>query len=322
MRGSTHASGWREAAMTEMDLQFKAAVGAEPGNELLDTTPVKKALWRNILHHPSLVIGLAILVGLIVLAVFAPWVSPYSPYDQNLPQRLMPPFWVEGGSYSHLLGTDHLGRDYLSRLLYGARISLLIGFGAASIGCVIGVTLGMCAGFFGGIIDRIVSFILTCQLALPGLLLAMALVFLIGPSVGVVICVIGFLHWSYYLVVTRAATQKIRDLEYITAARAIGSSRLQIMVTEILPNLFSEIIVIFSLEVGVAVLAEAALSFLGVGIQPPTSSWGLMIAEGKISVFLRPWLVILPGIFIFLLVLAANLVGDGLRDLMSAESRR
>ena len=308
--------------MTEMDLQFKAAVGADPGSELLDTTPVKKALWRNILHHPSLVIGLAILAGLIVLAVFAPWVSPYSPYDQNLPQRLMPPFWVEGGSYSHLLGTDHLGRDYLSRLLYGARISLLIGFGAASIGCVIGVTLGMCAGFFGGIIDRIVSFILTCQLALPGLLLAMALVFLIGPSVGVVICVIGFLHWSYYLVVTRAATQKIRDLEYITAARAIGSSRLQIMVTEILPNLFSEIIVIFSLEVGVAVLAEAALSFLGVGIQPPTSSWGLMIAEGKVSVFLRPWLVILPGIFIFLLVLAANLVGDGLRDLMSAESRR
>ncbi|GAA3844412.1 ABC transporter permease [[Pseudomonas] carboxydohydrogena] len=308
--------------MTEMDLQFKAAVGAEPGSELLDAAPARKALWRNIPRHPGLVIGLAVLASLMIVAVFAPWISPYNPYDQHLAQRLMPPVWVHGGSAAHLLGTDHLGRDYLSRLLFGARVSLLIGFGAASIGCVIGVTLGMCAGFFGGVIDRIVSFILTCQLALPGLLLAMALVFLIGPSVGVVICVIGFLHWSYYLVVTRAATQKIRDLEYITAARAIGSSRLQIMVTEILPNLFSEIIVIFSLEVGVAVLAEAALSFLGVGIQPPTSSWGLMIAEGKISVFLRPWLVILPGMFIFLLVLAANLVGDGLRDLLSAESRR
>ncbi|WEF51703.1 ABC transporter permease [[Pseudomonas] carboxydohydrogena] len=322
MRGSIRASGWREAAMTEMDLQFKAAVGAEPGSELLDAAPARKALWRNIPRHPGLVIGLAVLASLMIVAVFAPWISPYNPYDQHLAQRLMPPVWVHGGSAAHLLGTDHLGRDYLSRLLFGARVSLLIGFGAASIGCVIGVTLGMCAGFFGGVIDRIVSFILTCQLALPGLLLAMALVFLIGPSVGVVICVIGFLHWSYYLVVTRAATQKIRDLEYITAARAIGSSRLQIMVTEILPNLFSEIIVIFSLEVGVAVLAEAALSFLGVGIQPPTSSWGLMIAEGKISVFLRPWLVILPGMFIFLLVLAANLVGDGLRDLLSAESRR
>jgi len=305
-----------------MNLQLKAAVGAEPGNELPDAAPARKSLWRNIPRHPGLVIGLAVLASLMIVAVFAPWISPYSPYDQHLAQRLMPPVWVHGGSAAHLLGTDHLGRDYLSRLLFGARISLLIGFGAASIGCAIGVTLGMCAGFFGGIIDRIVSFILTCQLALPGLLLAMALVFLIGPSVGVVICVIGFLHWSYYLVVTRAATQKIRDLEYITAARAIGSSRMQIMVTEILPNLFSEIIVIFSLEVGVAVLAEAALSFLGVGIQPPTSSWGLMIAEGKVSVFLRPWLVILPGIFIFLLVLAANLVGDGLRDLMSAESRR
>jgi len=308
--------------MSEMDLSFKAAAASETGGELLDAAPARPKIWRNILHHPGLMLGLAILGILVILAAFAPWVSPYNPYDQNLPQRLLPPFWVHGGDAAHLLGTDHLGRDYLSRLIYGARVSLLIGFGAASIGCLIGVTLGMCAGFFGGIIDRIVSFILTCQLALPGLLLAMALVFLIGPSVGVVICVIGFLHWSYYLVVTRAATQKIRDLEYITAARAIGSSRLQIMVTEILPNLFSEIIVIFSLEVGVAVLAEAALSFLGVGIQPPTSSWGLMIAEGKVSVFLRPWLVILPGIFIFLLVLAANLVGDGLRDLMSNESRR
>ncbi|EFI53617.1 binding-protein-dependent transport systems inner membrane component [Afipia sp. 1NLS2] len=308
--------------MTEMDLSFKAAAASETGGELLDAAPAQPKIWRNILHHPGLMLGLVILASLVILAAFAPWISPYNPYDQQLPQRLLPPVWVHGGNAAHLLGTDHLGRDYLSRLIYGARVSLLIGFGAASIGCVIGVTLGMCAGFFGGIIDRIVSFILTCQLALPGLLLAMALVFLIGPSVGVVICVIGFLHWSYYLVVTRAATQKIRDLEYITAARAIGSSRLQIMVTEILPNLFSEIIVIFSLEVGVAVLAEAALSFLGVGIQPPTSSWGLMIAEGKVSVFLRPWLVILPGMFIFLLVLAANLVGDGLRDLMSNESRR
>jgi peptide/nickel transport system permease protein len=322
MRGSIRASGWREGAMSEMDLSFKAAAASEPGGELLDAAPARPKIWRNILHHPGLMLGLAILGILVILAVFAPWISPYNPYDQHLPQRLLPPFWVHGGNIAHLLGTDHLGRDYLSRLIYGARVSLLIGFGAASIGCLIGVTLGMCAGFFGGIIDRIVSFILTCQLALPGLLLAMALVFLIGPSVGVVILVIGFLHWSYYLVVTRAATQKIRDLEYITAARAIGSNRLQIMVTEILPNLFSEIIVIFSLEVGVAVLAEAALSFLGVGIQPPTSSWGLMIAEGKVSVFLRPWLVILPGIFIFLLVLAANLVGDGLRDLMSNESRR
>jgi peptide/nickel transport system permease protein len=308
--------------MTETNLQLEA-VAAEAGGDLHDLDPANGLRsWRRVLSHPALVAGLFILAALVLLAVFAPLVAPYNPYDQHLPQRLMPPFWVEGGSSMHLLGTDHLGRDYLSRLLYGARVSLLIGFGAASIGCVLGVTLGVCAGYFGGITDRAISFLLTCQLALPGLLLAMALVFMIGPSVAVVICVIGLLHWSYYLVVTRSATQKIRDLEYVAAARAIGSSEMQIMVTEILPNLVSEIIVIFSLEVGVAVLSEAALSFLGVGIQSPTPSWGLMIAEGKISVFLRPWLVILPGIFIFLLVLATNLVGDGLRDLMSSEGRR
>jgi peptide/nickel transport system permease protein len=308
--------------MTETNLQLEA-VAAEAGGDLHDLDPANGLRsWRRVLSHPALVAGLFILILLVVLAAFAPLIAPYSPYDQHLPQRLMPPFWVDGGSSMHLLGTDHLGRDYLSRLLYGARVSLLIGFGAASIGCVLGVTLGVCAGYFGGITDRAISFLLTCQLALPGLLLAMALVFLIGPSVAVVICVIGLLHWSYYLVVTRSATQKIRDLEYVAAARAIGSSEMQIMVTEILPNLVSEIIVIFSLEVGVAVLSEAALSFLGVGIQSPTPSWGLMIAEGKISVFLRPWLVILPGIFIFLLVLATNLVGDGLRDLMNSEGRR
>lgn len=308
--------------MTETNLQLEA-VAAEAGGDLHDLDPANGLRsWRRVLSHPALVAGLFILAALVLLAVFAPLVAPYSPYDQHLPQRLMPPFWVDGGSSMHLLGTDHLGRDYLSRLLYGARVSLLIGFGAASIGCVLGVTLGVCAGYFGGITDRAISFLLTCQLALPGLLLAMALVFLIGPSVAVVICVIGLLHWSYYLVVTRSATQKIRDLEYVAAARAIGLSEMQIMVTEILPNLVSEIIVIFSLEVGVAVLSEAALSFLGVGIQSPTPSWGLMIAEGKISVFLRPWLVILPGIFIFLLVLATNLVGDGLRDLMNSEGRR
>lgn len=308
--------------MSETNLSLKA-IAAETGDDLRHLEPAKAfASLRQALRHPRLVIGVAILVAFVLLAIFAPLIAPYSPYDQQLSRRLLPPFWAEGGNSLHLLGTDHLGRDYLSRLLYGARVSLLIGFGAASIGCVLGVTLGICAGYFGGLVDRVISFLLTCQLALPGLLLAMALVFLIGPSVAVVICVIGLLHWSYYLVVTRAATQKIRDLEYVTAARAIGSSETQIMVSEILPNLISEIIVIFSLEVGVAVLAEAALSFLGVGIQPPTASWGLMIAEGKISVFLMPWLVILPGLFIFLLVLAANLVGDGLRDLMSSRSGR
>ena len=296
----------------------------------LKATPEEKArteptpgqlMVHRILGHHGLMIGGSLMAALVLLAIFAPLVAPYDPFDQNLPQRLLPPTWSAGGSPDHWLGTDHLGRDYLSRLLYGARVSLMIGFGAASIGGLIGVTLGVCAGYFGGIVDRIISFILTCQLALPGLLLTMALVFLIGPSVPVVIAVIGLLHWTYYLVVTRTAAQQIRNLDYITAARAIGSSRRQIIVSEILPNLLNHIIVIFTLEVGVAILAEAALSFLGVGIQPPTPSWGLMIAEGKTSIFFRPWLVILPGAFIFILVIATNLLGDGLRDVTAPENR-
>lgn len=278
-------------------------------------------LLRRMLRHKGLLAGLALMGLLALLAAFAPAIAGHDPFDQDLAHRLMPPAWSMGGSWAHLFGTDHLGRDYLARLLYGARISLAIGFGAASVGCVIGVTLGVCAGYFGGRVDQAVSYLLTCQLALPGLLLAMALVFLIGPSVTIVIVVIGCLHWSYYLVVTRAATMQLKRLDFIAAAEAIGESRLQVIVHELLPNLVNPILVIFTLEIGVAVLAEAALSFLGVGVQPPTPSWGLMIAEGKDAMFFRPWLVVLPGAMLFLLVMAANLLGDGLRDVTAPESR-
>ena len=278
-------------------------------------------LVRRMLHHSGFLIGAGLMALLVVAAIFAPHIAGHGPFDQDLAHRLAPPAWLAGGSWEHLLGTDHLGRDYLARLCYGARVSLAIGLGAATVGCLIGVTLGVCAGYFGGRVDQVVSYLLTCQLALPGLLLAMALVFLIGPSLAVVICVIGSLHWSYYLVVTRAATMQLRGLDFVVAAEALGESRWQVIVHELLPNLLNPIIVIFTLEIGVAVLAEAALSFLGVGVQPPTPSWGLMIAEGKDAMFFRPWLVILPGIALFVLVMAANLMGDGLRDVTAPEGR-
>jgi len=280
-----------------------------------------QVMRRRMRSHKGFLIGAGILLVLILIAALAPWIAPYDPLETKLVARLLPPAWEQGGRWEYLLGTDHLGRDYLSRLLYGSRISLAIGFGAASLGCLIGVTLGVCAGYFGGRIDQAVNYILTCQLALPGLLLTMALVFLIGPSLLVVVCVIGGLHWTYYLVVTRSATMQIRRLDYVTAAQAIGSTPLQIILYEVLPNVRNQIIVIFTLEVGIAILAEAALSFLGVGIQPPTPSWGLMIAEGKTAMFYRPWLVVLPGLAIFLLVIATNLMGDGLRDVTAPEGR-
>jgi peptide/nickel transport system permease protein len=278
-------------------------------------------VWRRARSHWGLMIGSTILLVMVLLAIFAPLVAPHDPYAQSLAKRMIPPIWDDRGTWEHVLGTDALGRDYLSRLIHGARVSLTIGLLAALIGCIIGVTLGVCAGYFGGWVDRAINFLLTCQLALPGLLLAMALVFLIGPSLLVVILVIGVLHWAYYLVVTRAATMQIRQLDYVTASRAMGCTRWQIIRADILPNLANHIIVIFTLEVGVAVLAEASLSFLGVGVQAPTPSWGLMIAEGRSAIFFQPWLIILPGIALFLLVISTNLIGDGIRDITAPEGR-
>ena len=278
-------------------------------------------LRLRIRRHKGLLTGFGVLAGMILVALLAPLIAPHDPYNQTLADRLLPPVWDAAGNWRYPLGTDHLGRDYLSRLVYGARVSLVVGFAAASIGMAIGVTLGVCAGYFGGRIDNVVNYVLTCQVALPGLLLMMALVFLIGPSVAVVIVTIGALHWTYYLVVSRSATMQIRQIDYIAAAQAIGSSRRQIIFYEIVPNVLNQVIVIFTLEVGIAILAEAALSFLGVGIPPPTPSWGLMINEGRDAMFFRPWLVILPGMVLFTLVIAVNLMGDGIRDVTAPDSR-
>lgn len=270
-------------------------------------------------RHKGFQFGFTLLIAIALLGIFGPMVILHSPYDQNLAMRLLPPVWIEGGVWEHLLGTDGNGRDYLARILYGARISLTIGIGAASVGAVIGVTLGIVAGYFGGWVDGVVNYILTCQLALPGLLLAMTIVFLIGPSIMTVILVIGALHWTLFLVVSRSATKRIRELDFVTAADAIGATRFQILWNDILPNLMNQIIVIFSLEVGTSILSESMLSFLGVGIQPPTPSWGLLIAEGKDALFFQPWLIILPGIALFLLVVSINMMGDGIRDIADPE---
>jgi peptide/nickel transport system permease protein len=310
--------------MTDVKAELVHVEAGEMAHEIAHSaTPLtpRQILRERALKHRGFQIGLAILLSLVFIAIFAPFLAPHDPFEQTLSARMLPPVWAEGGRTEYLFGTDQVGRDYLSRLIYGTRISLLVGFGAATIGMFIGVTLGVLAGYFGGWIDHGVNFVLTAQLALPGLLLAMALVFIIGPSVWVVIGIVGVLHWTYYLVVTRSATMRLREIDFVAAAKAIGASRRQIMVREILPNLAPQILVIFTFELGVAILAESSLSFLGVGIQPPTPSWGLMIAEGKEVMFFRPWQVILPGIAIFLLVVGANLTGDGLRDITSPEGR-
>ncbi|NDR56049.1 ABC transporter permease [Aliiruegeria sabulilitoris] len=293
---------------------------AAMADDIIDLTP-KERMIRKAKSHFGFKFGAFIVISFALIAIFAPLFAPHDPYLQDLAKRLVPPVWQEGGSWEHILGTDALGRDYLSRLIYGARISMGVGFGAATLGCLIGVTIGLSAGYLGGRVDQAASFLLTCQLALPSLLLAMALVFFVGSSVPTLVIVLGVLHWQYYMVVTRTLTRQIRSLEYVAAARSIGSTDRQILFYEILPNLFNQIIVVFSLEMAVVIIHEASLSFLGVGVQPPTASWGLMIAEGKTMMYFKPYLVVIPGAALFLLVLAVNLLGDGIRDITAPESR-
>ncbi len=281
----------------------------------LDKMSPKNIMLRKAISHSGFKFGLFLFLLITFIGVFVPFFINLSPYEQDISNRLMPPVWSDGGSWEYIFGTDGNGRDYLARIIYGTRISLTIGIGAATVGMLIGVTLGVIAGYFGGIVDQVVSYILTCQLALPGVLFLLTIISIIGSSLTVVILVIGVLHWTLFLVVTRAATQRIRNLDYITAANAIGASKTKIILTDILPNVFNQIIVIFTLEVGVAILAESTISFLGLGLQPPIPSWGVLIAEGKEAIFFQPWLIILPGIALFLLVISINMLGDGLRDI-------
>jgi peptide/nickel transport system permease protein len=273
-----------------------------------------KIIRRRILAHKGIILGCFLLLIIILMAVLAPVLAPHDPYHQVLLNRLKPPFWMTGGSWTHPLGTDHLGRDYLSRLMYGAQISLLIGLATALISGCIGVFLGLVAGYFGGRIDQLVMFLVTVKLSVPTILVALAVVQLVGGSLEVVILVLGMLLWHQFTVVTRSVTMQIRDMDYVISARTIGLSAMRILFTEILPNISNQIIVVVTLTMASAIVIEAALSFLGVGIQPPLPSWGIMIAEGKEHIFFRPWLVLIPGTALLILVLGINLLGDGIRD--------
>ncbi|WP_231388713.1 ABC transporter permease [Pseudooceanicola algae] len=277
--------------------------------------------WRRASRHTGLLIGAGLVLGILLMALLAPVLAPHDPYLQDLDNRLVSPIWSGEGTWVHPLGTDALGRDYLSRLLYGARISLLIGFGATAIAGVIGTTMGVLAGYFGGKVDFVVTFIVNVRLALPAMLVALVVVALVGGSLNVVIWTLGLLVWDRFAVVMRAATQQIRTLDYLSAARAAGASVGRILLTEVMPNVLGALIVVATLEIAQAILFEAALSFLGLGVQPPTPSWGLMISEGKSHMFFRPWVIALPGAALFILVLAINLLGDGIRDVTAPEGR-
>ncbi|MBN8990077.1 MAG: ABC transporter permease [Rhizobiales bacterium] len=267
-------------------------------------------------------IGIAIVGIIAVAALIGNQFVPHDPFTQDLGNRLKPPFWMEGTQAGHLLGTDQLGRDYLARLVYGARISLLIGIMTVITSGVIGITLGVLGGFFGGRVDDAVLFAITTRLSIPVVLVALAVVGLMGSGLGLVVATLGLLLWDRFAVVARATTMQIRNLDYVNAARCAGASTMHLLVKEIVPNIASHLAVVATLEMALAILLEAALSFLGLGVPPPLPSWGLMIAEGKDYMFFSAWVIMIPGVALFVLVLGINLVGDGLRNLLGSERLR
>ena len=266
---------------------------------------------RSLARQNKLAAFSAVLILLIILiAVFAPLIAPYDHLAQNLAQRLQHP------SAAHLLGTDELGRDVLSRLIFGARISLTIGLVPTLISMMIGTALGMCAGFYGGKVDFIIMRMADVMLAFPSLLLAMVVMYTMGGGLINIFIALSLVNWAGTARIVRSQTLSLKEKEYVEAARSIGVKNSVIMLRHILPNCLPSLIVLFTLDIPSAILSEASLSFLGVGAQPPSASWGLMVVRGKKYLFSEPWLSIAPSVAIMIVVLAFNFLGDGLRDVM------
>lgn len=279
-------------------------------------TKVGRRLRRNM----SLLVGVCLVVAWVGAAVFGPRFVSHGYDDQSLRDRLRPPVWLEGGVSAHPLGTDSLGRDLLTRIVYGARISLLISFGGVLIGAGIGVTLGLITGYFGGWFDNTVMRIADVQLAFPYLLLAIAVVAALGPSVTNLMLVLGLRTWVVYARTVRGTVLTTKGLEYVQAALAIGSSSGRAIVRHVLPNIAGPILVLATAELAQLILMEATLSFLGLGVQPPFPSWGTMLSAGREYLGSAWWLATFPGLAILLAVFGVNLVGDGMRDALDKSS--
>jgi ABC-type dipeptide/oligopeptide/nickel transport system permease subunit len=247
-------------------------------------------------------------------AAAAPWIVPYDPLALDIQHRLGPPAWMVGGKATHLLGTDQIGRDLLSRVIYGGRVSLVIGTAAVLVSSTIGVLLGLAAGYVAGRVDWAIMTLVNIMLTFPFVLLALAVIAVLGPSLINMIIVLGVADWPLYARVIRAETLAIREREFVLAGRALGMSHGRIVFGQILPNLVSVIVVIATLQVARVIVLESFLSFLGLGIQPPTPAWGNMLGEGRVYMLNSWWIATFPGLAIFITTLAINLMGNALRD--------
>ncbi|MCD6084903.1 MAG: ABC transporter permease [Desulfurococcales archaeon] len=272
-----------------------------------------KLTWRRFRKNKLAMTGLVILCIIIAIAILAPVIAPYSPVEQHLEDRLQPP------SSKYLFGTDELGRDILSRVLYGTQIALRVGVLVALISAAIGVTLGLISGYYGGIVDEVLMRIVDIVWSFPSLILALAIVSILGPGLINAMVAIALTMWASYARIVRGETLSVREELYIEAARAIGESDIRILFSYILPNVMSSILVLITYNIPSAIIVAASLSFLGLGAQPPTPDWGLMLSTARTYLTIAPWYSIFPGVAIMITVLAFNFIGDGLRDAIQPE---
>jgi len=291
-----------------------STVSAELEQTGVETPAKEHATLRRLLRLRWGVAAATVLLLIVATAVFAPSVAPHDPLAVNIRHRLAPPAWMEGGTTQHLLGTDPVGRDLLSRMIYGGRVSLVIGVAAVILSASIGVMLGLGAGYVGGGTDWTIMTIVNVMLTFPFVLLALAVIAVLGPSLVNMIIVLGVAGWPIYARVVRAETMAIREREFVLAGRALGMSHTRIVFRQILPNLVSAIVVIATLQVAQVIILESFLSFLGLGIQPPTPAWGNMLGEGRVYMLNSWWIAAFPGLAIFVTTLAINLMGNALRD--------
>ena len=275
---------------------------------------------RQARRYPLVPIALLTIL-MVIPAALAPQVAPYDPLKGSLAKRLKPPVWQEGGTSDHLLGTDKLGRDILSRMIYGARVSMGVSLVAILVGGAIGTALGLVSGYFGGRTDSLLMRLVDISLSLPTILLALVLVAAVGPSFGTVIIVLVVLLWARYARLVRGETLSIKERDFIARARVAGASHVRIMRRYIFPNVINSLVVLATLQVGYVILLESALSFLGAGLPRPTPAWGLMIADGRELIVTAWWVSMFPGLAIMLTVLALNLLGDWLRDHLDPKLR-
>lgn len=282
-----------------------------------DTAPALSPLrlsWQRFLHNRFALSAAVVVLLFVLMALLAPWIAPHDPNESDLLRRLQPPVWMEGGEWAYPLGCDALGRDLLSRIVYGSRISIFIGAAVIVLATSMGIVAGLLAGYFRGWTDAVISRVVDILLAFPYLLFAIGLMATMGPGLQNIILALAYKEWVIPCRLVRGETLALREIEYVEAARAVGGSSRYIMLREILPNILSPVIVVSTIRMAHVIILEASLSFLGIGVQPPTASWGSLVADGRSFIWDGWWISTFAGMAILLLVLAINVASQGLRD--------